>query len=74
MKVIALKSFVAEIGGRTIHAEEGQELEVDRQVYAGIAGLVQEVKAKTIKPAAETAAIEPPENEAMPSPRKHKKP
>ena len=73
MKVIALKSFVAEIGGRTIHAEEGQELDVDRQFYAGIAGLVEKVKAKTIKPAAEAAAIEPPENEAMPPATRRKK-
>ena len=73
MKVIALKSFVAEIGGRTIHADEGQELDVDRDAYAGIAGLVQEIKPKASGPASETAAIEPSENEAMPSPRKHKK-
>jgi len=73
MKVVALKSFVAEIGGRTIHADEGQELDVDRDAYAGIAGLVQEIKPKASRPAPETEAIEPPENEAMPEPRRRKK-
>ena len=85
MKVIALKSFTAVFGNKTVNAVEGQVLDLSPREHKLVAALVagtgtaeakakEEAEAKAKEeaegPGPETAALAPPETEAMPDPRK----
>ncbi len=71
MKAKALKGFTGWIGGNSISVSEGQIVDVPAGTDWVKAGLVEplpgEVEERPTKKAPETAAVQPPEDAAVPA-------